>query len=190
MAAHLGLELKEIYDKDRAARLAYSPLLHHLVAVNTFYSRLVLACRKREGHRVEWWGEARIRRRWGSMVVPDGFGYIETPGRALSVFLELDLGTEPLGRLTRKLTGYSMAARTDDAPDLLLFCFPSPAREAHARKVLSSVGITTVTSQLELHKSGALEDIWLPLQSQTRYSLLEVPLGATPVGSRKAGVEL
>ncbi|MGH3117869.1 MAG: hypothetical protein ACRDQ2_12315, partial [Gaiellales bacterium] len=43
VAARLAVDLREVYDKDRAVKLAYSPFLDRLVAVNTFYSRLVRA---------------------------------------------------------------------------------------------------------------------------------------------------
>lgn len=167
------MEPKEIYDKDLAARLAYSPFLPHLVAVNNFYSRLAWACRQKEIS-LDFWGELQTRRRWRN-VLPDGFGRIEAPGRSRSFLLELDMGTEPLRRLAGKLAGYDMVARGKHPPDLLLFCFPTPAREANARKVLQSIGVTTVTTWFDLHVADALSNNWLPLGSENRYSLLEVP---------------
>jgi hypothetical protein len=174
VAAYLGRELKDVYDKDQITKLAYSPFLPHLVAVNTFYSRLAWACRRRENHNLEWWGELRTRRRWRN-VVADGFGRIDTPGRTRSFLLELDMGTEPLRRLAGKHAGYHMVSRGDSPPDVLLFCFPTPAREANARKVLQPIGMQVATTWLDLHKADALSENWLPLQAERRYSLLEVP---------------
>lgn len=174
VAAYLGRELKEIYDKDQVTKLAYSPFLWHLVAVNTFYSRLAWACRQGEDLSLEWWGELRTRRRWRN-IVADGFGRIETPGRTRSFLLELDMGTEPLRRLAGKLAGYDMVARGNSPPDLLLFCFPTPAREANARKILQPIGMRVITTWFDLHRADALSNNWLPLGAEDRYSLLEVP---------------
>lgn len=176
VAAYLGEELRDIYDKDLAGKLAYNPFLPHLMAVNTFYSRLAWACRNQEGFGLEWWGEFRTRRRWArSMLIPDGFGRIEAPGRSRSMLLELDRGTEPLGRLKGKLAGYHMIGEGEEPPDLALFCFPTPDREARARKILHPISMALATTWFELHNQDALADNWLPLGSDRRYSLLEVP---------------
>ncbi|MGH2703739.1 MAG: replication-relaxation family protein [Actinomycetota bacterium] len=174
VAARLAVDLREVYDKDRAVKLAYSPFLAHLVAVNTFYSRLARAGRA-AGLEVEWWGEVRTRRRWGSLVSPDGFGRVATPD-SRRVFLELDLGTEPLRRLSAKLAAYDMVAGTEGAAELLLFCFHSPLRETNARKLLHPVGLPIATTHFALHTTDALGAIWLPLGAEARCSLLELPI--------------
>jgi hypothetical protein len=50
--------------------------------------------------------------------------------------VELDLGTENRGRLEDKMERYRVLARAETAPDVVLFCFPSEAREASARRIL------------------------------------------------------
>ncbi len=177
VAAYLGVETKGIYRKDRLARLVHSPFLEHLVAVNTFFSRLVWACRQTTDHRLtEWWGEDRTRRHWASIVAPDGFGRLSGPGRSRSFLLELDLGTESPSRLTHKLPAYDLAAQAENPPDLLLFCFPTPIREALGRKALRPVvGIPLATTHVELHASDPLSGVWLPLGSEKRWRLLEIP---------------
>lgn len=175
LAAHLGKEPNEIYRRDRIARIAYSPFLEHLVSVNTFYSRLIWACRKSDRIRVEWWGEDRTRRQWANIVIADGFGRIEGPNRSLKVFLEMDRGTESPYRLKNKLPAYHVAAQTDQGPDALLFCFPTSRREISARSALHPIGLQIVTTYFPLHLDDPLGDIWLPLNAQSRYSLLEIP---------------
>lgn len=178
VAARLGKELREVFDRGRLKRLAYSQFIEHLLATNTFYSRLAWACRQRPAHRLEWMGELTARRKWLGIARPDGFGWIQTPEKTLSIFLEMDMGTEQLSRLTDKLvTGYRMAAQTGRRrPDLLLFCFPSPTREANARKVLHPIGMTIATTWMQAHVSDALGPIWLPLGGDQRLSLLDLPI--------------
>lgn len=175
VAAYLGEDYKKIYDKDLITRLAFNPSLKHLLSVNSFYSRLARACRDK-GYGLEWWGEERTRRSWTGVVIPDGFGRIQAPARSRTAFLEVDLGTESLSRLEAKLSGYQMAAETDRAPDLVLFCFPSTQREVNARQVLKPVGITIATTRFNIHASDPLGRIWLPLANGARHSLLDLPL--------------
>jgi hypothetical protein len=178
VAARLGKELKEVFDRNRLKQLAYSPFIEHLLATNTFYSRLAWACRQRPNHHLEWLGEISARRNWVGIARPDGFGRIETPSRSLSMFLEMDMGTEPLARLADKLaSGYRMAAQTGKRrPDFLLFCFPSPAREANARRVLHPMGMTIATTWMDSHNANALGAIWLPLGAEQRLSLFDLPV--------------
>jgi hypothetical protein len=178
LSAHLGKETEEIYRRDRIAKIAYSPFLQHLVSVNTFYSRLVRACRKSEGIQVEWWGEDRTRRKWAGIVIPDAFGVIESPDRTLKVLLEMDRATESPYRLKNKLPAYHMAAQVHNAPDALLFCFPTPRREVSARSALEPMGMTIVTTYFDLHLGNPLGEIWLPLNSQNRLSLLRIPISS------------
>jgi hypothetical protein len=197
VAAYLGEELRKVYDKDRVKKLAYSPFLDHLVAINTFYSRLKWACRHCRGCSLEWLGERRTWDSWRGIVFPDGFGRIKVSGRSLIMFLELDRGTEPLNRISAKLDQYRIAAQStedearSDHPDLLLFCLPTPAREANARKVLHSIGMTIATTWFQNHVSDPLGAIWLPLMGQERVPLpdlpVETPTDAGPEVEDKAG---
>lgn len=192
VAAQLGKDLREVFDRNRLKQLAYSPFIKHLLATNTFYSRLAWGCRQVPSHHLDWMGEVSARRNWLAIVRPDGFGRIETPGRTLSMFLEMDMGTEPLGRLPDKLaTGYRMAVQTGKRrPDLLLFCFPSPAREANARKVLHPIGMTIATTWMESHNSNPLGPIWLSLGSQERQSLFDLPIEPAQNGNGNKDLEL
>ena len=73
VAAELAVELKDLkLAKDRLVRIAYSPRLGHLVALNTFFTRLIHRCRQLQDLRVtHWWSEDRVRRRWRQIVLPD-----------------------------------------------------------------------------------------------------------------------
>jgi protein involved in plasmid replication-relaxation len=185
VAARLGKELKEVFERNQLKQLAYSPFIEHLLATNTFYSRLAWGCRQAPNHRLEWLGEISARRNWLGIVRPDGLGRIDTPARALTMFLEMDMGTEPLGRLTDKLaTGYRMAAQTGARrPDLLLFCFPSPTREANARQALHPIGMTIATTWMQFHDSNPLGAIWLPLGAEQRRPLFDLPVESADNGN-------
>lgn len=189
VAGYLGREIKEIHERNRMRRLAYSPFTEHLLAVNTFYSRLRWGLRKLPDHKLHWLGEYSSRQGWIGIVQPDGFGWIATSNSTLSMFLEMDMGTEPLSRLVSKLdAGYRLAAQGGkDRPDLLLFCFPSPVRETNARKVLYPIGMTIATTWLQFHSSDPLGDIWLPLGIDRRFRLLDLPVEPAANGSNGNG---
>lgn len=178
VAAELGVELRDLkLAKDRLVRIAYSPRLGHHVALNTFFSRLIHGCRQTEECRVtHWWGEDRVRRRWGQIVLPDALGQIEGPGVERRFFLELDQGTESPSRLARKLNGYQEASMVPESPRLLLFSFPDHLREASARKALRPSGLIIATTTAARHASEPLGENWLLLGATRRLTLMELPV--------------
>jgi hypothetical protein len=107
-------------------------------------------------------------------VRPDGFGQLGFPGGFLQFVLELDLGTEDRGRLEDKMERYRVLARAATAPDVVLFCFPSEAREASARLVLGGTAMPVATTTLERHRADPLGAIWLQLRSDRRVGLIDL----------------
>ena len=176
VAAELAVELKDLkLAKDRLVRIAYSPRLSHLVALNTFFTRLIHHCRQSQELRVtHWWSEERVRRRWGQIVLPDALGQLEGAGHRVRFFLELDQGTESPSKLAKKLPGYRQASLVRGSPELLLFCFPDNRREASARKALVPCGITIATTTMDRHSADPLGDNWLALGSGKRAGLMEI----------------
>jgi hypothetical protein len=177
VAAELAVELKDLkLAKDRLVRIAYSPRLGHLVALNTFFTRLIHRCRQSQELRVtHWWSEERVRRRWGQIVLPDALGQLEGAGHRVRFFLELDQGTESPSKLAKKLFGYQEASLVRESPQLLLFCFPDNRREASARKSLVPCGMTVATTTMGRHIADPLGDNWLALGSNQRAPLTEIP---------------
>ena len=177
VAGYLGVELKELrFRKDRIFRLSRSQRLDHLRQTNGFFTRLAYGCRRspdaiRLSH---WLGERRADRR---RVKPDGMGCLETRGGLLGFWLELDRGTEPHGRLEVKMHQYAReGVLPESLPHLLLFCFPSEAREVRARRALLDLGsITVATTTLGRHRADPLGPIWLPVRSGRRFALPELP---------------
>lgn len=70
--------------------------------------------------------------------------------------LELDRGTESRDRLTEKFERYLLIASGPDAPEVVLFCFPSTEREQSARKVLQHQGLPVATTSLQRQLSDPL----------------------------------
>jgi hypothetical protein len=128
--------------RDRAVAIALSPRLAHDTGANGIFTALAAAARASAGQaELEcWWGERRCAAAWGESARPDGYGRwtARPPGQPPAVtdfFLEYDTGTEPLPRLVAKLAGYAALAARTGITTPVLFCLPSPGREAalHAR---------------------------------------------------------
>lgn len=176
VAAHRGIERSELaFAKPRTLALIDSATLRHRRGVNSFFSTLTYACRMSGSvHLAEWLGEGRCAARWGGHVIPDGYGRLRTSRRSVGFVLEYDRGTQALWRLENKVERYRLIAAGTDAPDVLLFCFPSEAREANARAVLSSPGITVATTTVPHHQGDPLGRAWWPLASDARVALLDL----------------
>jgi hypothetical protein len=132
--------------RDATARLAMSPTLPHLLAVNGFFVALTAHARTRRaggaagGARLSvWWSEARCREACGNLVRPDGHGVWHSGGRVVPFWLEMDLGTETLARVGGKLAGYANLGPRLSYP--VLFWLPTAAREANLQRLLSRTGV-------------------------------------------------
>jgi Replication-relaxation len=177
VAEHLGLEFKAVgYREDRKRTLVDNPRLGHTRSVNGFFTRMHRIARTTDGtvRIVEWRGEAWCSRRWQEHVRPDGFARIEDAGGSLEFVLELDLGTENRGRLEDKMERYRVLARAATAPDVVLFCFPSEAREASARRVLGGTAMPVATATIGQHLADPFGAIWLPLDADRRVRVADL----------------
>lgn len=162
VAADRGIPAGDLgWRRDTAAALAISQRLGHTVGVNGFFTALLRTARTRPGAALaEWWPERRAIAAWGELVRPDGYAvWVDGPAR-LPFFLEYDTGTERLARLAGKLDGYAALARAAGHPTWVLFAFPSPGREAAARRVLAHREVPVATAAL---RPGAAPDgpLWL-----------------------------
>lgn len=89
--------------------------------------------------------------------------------------LELDRGTERGDRLRRKLLSYARLGRRRDAPDVILFYFPSEERERRARRKLDiDIRIPIATSHRGLYETDPLGQVWLPPRLEQRIHLVEL----------------
>lgn len=176
VAARQEIDFKDLtFKKARIFDVVGSPRLRHRVECNGFFARLTLACRRR-GWRLEWTGERRAAARWSEHITPDGIGRILAGGREISFFLEYDRGTENHGQLENKIERYRLVGRAATRPDALLFVFPSPARERHARRALIGAGFTVATAVRHHALRDPLGPVWLPLGDDRRFAILDLPL--------------
>jgi hypothetical protein len=181
VAEHLGIDRRLVsYRQDRTRALVDSPRLEHTRFANSFFTRLRHVARTAPGplRVVEWRGEEWCARRWQSHVRPDGYARIDLVDGSLELLLELDRGTERLSRLEAKMERYRIMAKAATAPDVVLFCFPSEAREASARLVLGGVAMAVATATLERHLADPLGANWLPLRGDRRLHLFALTVGA------------
>ena len=72
---------------------------------------------------------------------------------------------------------YRVLARAATAPDVVLFCFPSEAREASARHVLGGTAMPVATATLTHHLADPLGSIWLPLDADRRVPIVHLQSG-------------
>ena len=178
VAECLGIDQRELgYRSDHKRRLIDNQRLQHTRATNGFFTRMIFATRSTNGsfHVAEWHGEAWCARRWQLYLRPDGYARFGRAAGSLELLVELDLGTENLGRLADKMERYRVLARAVTAPDVVLFCFPSGAREASARRVLGGTPMPVATATFDRHVSDPLGPNWLLVDGERRLRLDDIP---------------
>ncbi|WP_123678058.1 replication-relaxation family protein [Couchioplanes caeruleus] len=165
--------------RDATARLAMSPTLPHLLAVNGFFVALTAHARTDPSTRLDrWWNEARCREEVGTVVRPDGHGVWNVGGRAVPFWLEVDLGTETLSRVVGKLDGYAKLPPPRAYP--VLFVLPIAAREANLHAHLSRTGVPdglTVATAADDHAAdtgGPAGPVWRVTGRPGRVSLADL----------------
>ncbi|WP_156755863.1 replication-relaxation family protein [Actinokineospora pegani] len=176
LAAEDGVDVKAMgYRHDRAFGIAHSLRLAHTVGVNEWFTALVA----RKADVLEaWWSEARCARHFGDLVKPDGYGRWQGGARRIEWFLEYDFGTEVLGKVAAKLTGYAALAQATGITTPLLVWLPTSRREATARQLLTrawrelddqrSVPVATAAAEMlnpETPHPSPADDVWLPLDT-------------------------
>jgi len=170
----------------RALALAASPRLDHLLGVNGFFTALAAAARASGGActLAAWLSEQQCAARFGDLARPDGYGAWACGQHVTGFFLEYDNGTETTTRVAGKLAGYADLATSENAPVLVLFWLPAPAREAAVRRPLAralSGAVMAATGTPAL--GGPAGPVWLPIGAGRR-----VPLtGLTPLAAPQIG---
>jgi hypothetical protein len=124
--------------RERQDRIYASPTLDHLLAVNGFFITLLVHARRRPAAALNrWWSEHTTAARFGQRIKPDGHGVWTDGDRETGFFLELDRGTEPIGRLVDKLTSHRRL-RAEAGPQYpILFVLPSRLREQNLHRKLA-----------------------------------------------------
>ena len=182
VAEYLGIDQRELgYRADQRRGFIDNQRLRHTKAANGFFTRMIFATRSSKNllQVAEWRGEAWCARRWQMLIRPDGYARLERVAGSLELLLELDLGTENLGRLEDKMERYRVLSRAITAPDVVLFCFPSAAREASARRVLGGTPMPVATATFDRHLGEPLGPNWLLIEGDRRFRLAELPARRT-----------
>ena len=170
VAADRGVEVpRPGLHHSRALALSDSQRLAHLLGVNGLFCSLARWARTVAGGELaEWWSERRCATEWGEVVHPDGFGVLRYGQRVVEFFVEFDRGTETLGRLADKLTGYVELVRATGWTPWVCFWFPGPGREAEARRVLDHPEVPVATAAAgpgDETGAGPGGALWLPVDS-------------------------
>lgn len=154
---------------ERALAWSRSQRLEHLVGVNGFFTALARAARTSGSNAVlhEWWSERRCAGAMAGLVHPDGFGVWEEDGVTVEFCLEYDRGTEALGRLADKLTGYRDLEAASGVRRWVLFWLPSLRREREVRKALSAARVPVATAT-DAVGPGRADAVWLPIEGDGR----------------------
>ncbi|MFE0104462.1 replication-relaxation family protein [Streptomyces sp. NPDC059009] len=141
LAREEGIEPRRLaYDHSRALGIAHSQRLTHTIATNNYFTSLIHRARHMTtpGTLTTWWSEAQCARHFGDVVRPDAYGRWRDHHGETEWFLEVDLGTEQLGRLCAKLVGYGDLAEQTGIVTPVLFLLPNQAREDSARATLAA----------------------------------------------------
>ncbi|MBK0870225.1 replication-relaxation family protein [Saccharopolyspora sp. HNM0986] len=173
LAAQHGFEVKDLgYRRERAFAIANSLRLTHQVATNDLLCRLAATAPPGAAGLTCWWSETRCARHLGDLVRPDAYARWNTTRAELDAYLEIDLGTESLTQLARKLPGYHDLARATGQVTQVLIWLPTARRETAARRALhrtwtslddpSTVPLATATPEPSCDPTGP---VWLPLDS-------------------------
>ncbi|RSM82554.1 hypothetical protein DMH04_25520 [Kibdelosporangium aridum] len=107
------LDLEEPAPRRHRRVVETKPAFHnHALAVTETFVQVVERCRSRRAQLLEWSGEPRCWRRFAGShgqvltLKPDSYARLAMDDYELSTFLELDLDTESLPTITRKLDLY------------------------------------------------------------------------------------
>ncbi len=172
--------------RERQDRVYATPLLEHLLAANEFFVALLVHARQHPGTGLaRWWSERTTAAVFRRRIHPDGHG-VWLDGRASTGFhLELDRGTEPLGRLTDRLSSHRRLHAEGGPAYPVLFVLPNRTREQNLHRKLAehpepSLTVATTSPESGLDPAGP---VWR-LAGNGRHRL---PLRELPSSHRQPG---
>ncbi|RKS04936.1 protein involved in plasmid replication-relaxation [Nocardiopsis sp. Huas11] len=167
------------YRFERAAGVADSPRLGHILGLVDCLVAFTLAARTTPGAElVQWLNEAECAQRWGRHARPDAYVRWEQEGEQAHVFVEYDTGSETLAMVRDKMTGYADLARATRFPSVVLFVVHSRSRESNLAGVLaprsSSRAAAYLATYADLAGPGPAGAVWRSAHSQDRLTLTQV----------------
>jgi hypothetical protein len=174
-AAHKRPEPTARTSRQRVQRLSANPHLTHLVTANEFGVRLSAYARRHPQARLDrWWSEATTTARFLS-ITPDGHGVWSIGDTVVGWWLEVDTGSEPLGKVAAKIDKYAQLVRGGGPRYPVLFWVHSEDREDHLHAHLRGRRPEVVACATATHTSDPAEAVWLPVGDTKRVRLIELP---------------
>lgn len=165
--------------RERQDRICANPTLDHLIATNWFFIKLLAHARANEQTSLlRWWSERTTAATYGQRIHPDGHGVWADGDRQTGFYLELDRGTEPIGKLADKLSSHRRL-RAEGGPSYpILFALPSRAREQNLHRRLAErpePSLVVATTSPEAGDNPA-EPVWrLVGNGRHRHALADLP---------------
>lgn len=177
--------------RERQDRIYANPALDHLLAANDFFVRLLAHSRAHTDATLSrWWSERATAGAFGQRIHPDGHGVWAAGEGEVGFFLELDRGTEPLGRLADKLSSYRRLRAEGGPPYVVLFVLPNRAREQNLHRRLADrpePSLVVATTSPEAGSDPA-EPVWrLVGNGRHRLRLIDLPGGHGQPGPLNPG---
>lgn len=177
--------------RERQDRIYANPALDHLLEANAFFVRLLAHSRTNPDTALSrWWSERATAGAFGQRIHPDGHGVWADGVHEAGFFLELDRGTEPLGRLVDKLNSYRKLRAEGGPSYVVLFVLPNRAREQNLHRRLADrpePSLVIATTSPEAGDDPA-EPVWRLIgNGRYRIRLIDLPGGHGQPGPLNPG---
>ncbi|WP_338672646.1 replication-relaxation family protein [Streptomyces sp. SCSIO 30461] len=170
LASHSGCDLGDLgWRPSHTGRIAYSPSLGHDLGVNELLIRLTAHGRTTPEAGLSFWlSERSCARRWGDIIRPDAYAHWYEGEKLLPFFLEYDTGSQPLGHVEAKLTGYAaFATQAGHRPALLIHTRTASRDQALRRRLAPparTLGLFLATASADFTASSPWGPWWGPLE--------------------------
>jgi hypothetical protein len=177
--------------RERQDRIYARPSLEHLLATNQFFINLLVHARQHSGTGLtRWWSERSTAARFNGRINPDGHGVWTDGSRSVGWFLELDRGSETLGRLVAKLASHRRLLTEGGPAYPVLYVLPNRAREQNLHRKLADKPEPTLTVATTSPEAGddPAGPVWrLAGNGRHRLPLAEIPSSHGQPGSLNPG---
>ena len=177
--------------RERQDRIYANPALDHLLEANDFFVRLLAHSRTSQDTALaRWWSERATAGAFGQRIHPDGHGVWAAADGEVGFFLELDRGTESLGRLADKLSSYRRLRAEGGPPYVVLFALPNRSREQNLHRRLADRPEPSLVIATTSPEAGAdpAEPVWrLVGNGRHRIGLIDLPGGHGQSGPLNPG---
>lgn len=181
VADHLNIERAKLgWERHIAASIATSQKLAHHVEVNEFFTRLAVEANAAAGALSEWYGERTCHHLFAGIVIADGYGVLNLPGRpALHFLVELDRGTEPTRQLHKKAQDYELILPRSSLRDFDPFVLVLTPSEARARNVSTAIADSDAPVAVAVwSQSSAASTLAILTDAHTRLKQHPAPIQA------------